>query len=271
VDDDASTEGMPVAWAWSRRALGTVAVLLALLALWQALASLHLFPPYALPAPGAVLAQARSLLTVGYGGESLWADIGVSTLRIALGFVAAVVVGIPIGIGMASSEAIFQAVDPLLQFARPVPPLAYIPLLVAWFGIGELPKVLVILLGTLPVVIISTMSGVRSAPRQWRQVAECLGATPIQTFWHVVLPASLPEVFTGMRVGIGVAWTCLVAAEIIAANAGLGWLVQYAGQEVQIGIIFVGIMAIGLLGYLMELAIRLIEHLAVPWKGHGQV
>lgn len=255
--------------AIARRGLRTLAVLVALVALWQILCSLRWFPSYVLPTPISVWDQTRTLVAFGYGGQSLWSDIGLSTMRIGLGFVVAVVLGVPIGIAMASSEPVFQSVDPLLQFARPVPPLAYIPLLVAWFGIGEFPKVLVIVLGTVPVVIISTISGVRSVPAQWLDVARCLGATKFQLFRHVVLPAALPEIFTGMRVGIGVAWTCLVAAEIIAANAGLGWLVQYAGQEVQIGIIFVGIIVIGLLGYLMELVIRSVERLAVPWKGHG--
>jgi ABC-type nitrate/sulfonate/bicarbonate transport system permease component len=94
-----------------------------------------------------------------------------------------------------------------------------------------------------------------------------LGGNPLQLFRYTILPSALPEVFTGMRVGIGVAWTCLVAAELIAADVGLGWLVQDAGQELQVGMIFVGIIAIGLIGYTMELVIRALERLIVPWKG----
>jgi NitT/TauT family transport system permease protein/taurine transport system permease protein len=126
-----------------------------------------------------------------------------------------------------------------------------------------------ILIGTLPVILISTVSGVRSTPPQRIRVAQCLGATPLQLFWHTILPSALPEIFTGMRIGIGIAWTCLVAAEFIAADAGLGYLVQYAGNQLQVGIIFVGILMIGLLGYIMELLIRGLERVVVPWKGHA--
>jgi NitT/TauT family transport system permease protein/taurine transport system permease protein len=169
---------------------------------------------------------------------------------------------------MARNETIFQIIDPVLQFIRPVPPLSYIPLLVLWLGINEAPKIVLILIGTLPVIIINTISGVRSTPLQRIRVAECLGAKRWQIFFYTVLPSALPEILTGMRVGIGVAWSCLVAAELIAADAGLGWLVQYAGQQLQVGFIFVGIIAIGVLGYVMELIIRGLERLAVPWKGH---
>lgn len=244
-----------------------VLVALALLVLWQLLSLAHVFPAVVLPSPLSVLREIPWLFTTGYGGQTLWTDIWVSTARIAAGFLVAVAVGVPVGLGMASNEFAFQAIDPLLQVARPVPPLAYIPLLVVWFGIGEVSKVLLIMLGTIPVIIISTISGVRATPRQRIQVAQCLGATKVQILRRVILPSALPEIFTGMRVGIGVAWTCLVAAEIIAATAGLGWLVQEAGQEVQVGIIFIAIAVIGLIGYAMEFAIRLVERAVVPWKG----
>jgi ABC-type nitrate/sulfonate/bicarbonate transport system permease component len=240
-----------------------------LLAIWQLLTMFHLFSAVVLPSPLAVVQEIPVLFTTGYGGQTLLTDIWISTARIGVGFLAAVVIGVPIGILMASSDLVFQVIDPLLQFVRPVPPLAYIPLLVFWFGIGEISKGLLILLGTIPVIIINAISGVRSTPPERIRVAQCVGATRMQILRHVVLPSAMPEIFTGMRVGIGVAWTCLVAAEIIAANAGLGWLVQTAGNEVQIGIVFVAITAIGLIGYAMELVIRLFERAAVPWKGRA--
>ncbi|MDA8346979.1 MAG: ABC transporter permease [Thermaerobacter sp.] len=238
-----------------------------MIVVWEVLALLQVFPVVVLPSPLSVAREIPVLFTTGYGGQTLLTDIWVSTARITVGFLVAVCVGVPIGILMASSEIVFQAIDPLLQFIRPVPPLAYIPLLIVWFGIGEVSKGLLIFLGTIPVIVINTISGVRSIPRQRLHVAQCLGATRLQILRYVILPSALPEIFTGMRVGIGVAWTCLVAAEIIAASAGLGWLVQEAGQEVQVGIIFIAITVIGLIGYGMELVIRLIERAAVPWKG----
>jgi NitT/TauT family transport system permease protein/taurine transport system permease protein len=250
------------------RRFATLIALLCAIAIWQIVSVLHVFPPIALPSPTAVWKALVILLSQGYGGVSLYTDIWISVARIAVGFVGAVILGVLIGLAMARNATIFRVIDPFLQFVRPVPPLAYIPLLVVWFGIGELPKVLLILVGTVPVIIIGTISGVKGTPVLRLSVARTLGASEAQIFRYVILPSVLPEIFTAMRVGIGVAWTCLVAAELIAADQGLGWLVQYAGQALQVAIVIVGIIVIGVLGYAMELLIRLAERRAVPWRGH---
>jgi NitT/TauT family transport system permease protein/taurine transport system permease protein len=263
-----STPGKNRAKRGSSQFLVPVLTLVIALIVWQLITAFQLVSPIALPTPLSVWQTLITLLTIGFAGQTIFTDIGVSALRIAVGFVAAVIIGVPLGILMGRSQVIFRVIDPFLQFIRPVPPLAYIPLLVVWFGIGELPKIVLILIGTLPAIIISTVSGVRGTPIQRIRVAQCLGATPLQLFWHTILPSALPEIFTGMRIGIGIAWSCLVAAEFIAADAGLGYLVQYAGNQLQVGIIFVGIIMIGLLGYAMELVIRGLERIAVPWKGH---
>jgi len=257
-----------VSWRHVSRFTTATVVIGALIA-WQVVSDLHVFPPIALPSPIAVWHAFFRLLTKGYGGHSLLEDIWISSLRIAIGFVGAVAAGVPIGLLMARNDTVFRVIDPFLQFGRPVPPLAYIPLLVVWFGIGELPKILLILVGTIPVIIIGTISGVKATPILRISVAQTLGASEGQIFRHVILPSALPEIFTAMRVGIGVAWTCLVAAELIAADQGLGWLVQYAGQALQVAIVIVGIIVIGILGYAMELVIRVIERRVVPWRGHG--
>lgn len=244
-----------------------MAVLLATLALWELCSIFQLFPPIALPPPGAVWQAFVTLFTVGYGGHVIWVDIGMSSLRVAIGFLGALAIGVPLGLMMARVRVIFRIIDPFLQFIRPVPPLAYIPLLVVWFGIGELPKILLILVGTIPVIIIGTISGVRATSPLRLSVARTLGATEGQIFRHVILPSALPEIFTAARVGIGVAWSCLVAAELIAADQGLGWLVQYAGQALQVAVVIAGIIVIGILGYVMELLIRLAENRTVPWRG----
>lgn len=247
--------------------LTTSIVLLAAIALWEVISLLQLFPPIALPPPKAVWNAFVTLFTIGYGGHVMWQDIGISSLRVAVGFLGAVIIGVPLGLLMARVGFVFRVIDPFLQFIRPVPPLAYIPLLVVWFGIGELPKILLILVGTIPVIIIGTISGVKATPPLRLSVARTLGASEGQIFRHVILPSALPEIFTSARVGIGVAWSCLVAAELIAADQGLGWLVQYAGQALQVAVVIAGIIVIGILGYAMELVIRLAENRSVPWRG----
>ena len=247
----------------------TAAVLVASVLIWQAVSMAGVFPSFALPSPVAVWQSLVEILRNGYGGQTLGSDILISCVRIVIGFVGAVVIGVPIGLAMSRNKFVFDIIDPFLQFVRPVPPLAYIPLLVVWFGIGELPKAILILVGTIPVIIIGTMSGVKSTPALRISVARTLGASNAQIFRKVVLPSALPEIFTAMRVGIGVAWTCLVAAELIAASSGLGWLVQFAGQALQVSIVIVGIVIIGLIGYGMELVIRKFENLIVPWRSHN--
>jgi len=234
---------------------------------WWSLSVLGVFPRFALPSPGDVYHAFTSTVSTGYLSVTLQQDLVSSVLRVGVAFLGAVLIGTAVGVLMAESRFIFGLIDPFLQFLRPIPPLAFIPLFVVWFGIGELPKVLLILVSTLPVIIINTISGVRGAPRQRVEVAQCLGATRGEILRHVVLPSALPEIFTGMKVGVGVAWSTLVAAELIAAQRGLGWLVEQAGQELQTAIVVVGIIVIGIVGYLMELAIRSLERAVVPWRG----
>jgi ABC-type nitrate/sulfonate/bicarbonate transport system permease component len=241
----------------------------ALLVIWQAVATWGIVPAWAVPSPWEVLQDGITVAVQGYGGVTLLGHIWTSLQEIGLGFLSALVVGVPLGMMMALSPFWFFTLDPLIQFVRPIPPLAYLPLLVAWFGIDLLPKALLIFICTLPIILLAALSGVRATLPERIRVAQCLGASPRQVFWRVVLPSALPEVFTGMRVGIGVAWTCLVAAEMIAATRGLGWLILNASQELELGYVFVGIFVIGLIGYAMDLLIRLAEAWWVPWKGRA--
>jgi NitT/TauT family transport system permease protein/taurine transport system permease protein len=251
---------------WRRRSGYAIAFALAI-GIWWLLTAVRAFPVFALPSPVDVYHAFVTTTTTGYLSVTLQQDLLASLVRVGIAFVGAVVLGTIIGVVMAESRVIFGLIDPFLQFLRPIPPLAFIPLFVVWFGIGELPKVLLILVATLPVIIISTISGVRDTPRQRLEVAQCLGASRSEILRHVVLPSALPAIFTGMKVGVGVAWSTLVAAELIAAQSGLGWLVEQAGQELQTAIVVIGIIVIGIVGYLMELTIRSLEAAVVPWRG----
>jgi NitT/TauT family transport system permease protein/taurine transport system permease protein len=254
---------------FAHRVVTTILVLAGAVAAWSIINASHIFPPFAVPSPIAVWHAFTLTWTHGYLQKTLGQDIMASLLRVSVGFVCAVVLGVPLGLAMAESTFVHRVLDPFLQLGRPIPPLAYIPLFVVWFGLGEFPKVLLILVGTLPVIVISTIGGVRSIPPQRYEVARSLGAKPRQLFTRVTLPSVLPEIFTGMRVGVGVAWSTLVAAELIAASVGLGWLVEQAANQLQTAIVVAAIIVIGVLGYAMELTIRIIERLVVPWRGQS--
>lgn len=251
------------------RLLRTVFVIGTVLVGWEVMSRLHLVSPVFFPPPSAIWQALLDFLRTGFYGSTLLGNVLASVARVLVGFVVAVVIGIPLGLVMARSDTVYDIIDPILEFIRPVPPLAYIPLLVVWFGIGELPKIVLIAVGTLPMIVFSTVAGVRSTSAQRVSVARCLGASEWQVFWHVYLRSSLPEIFTGLRVGVGIAWSSLVAAELIAAQAGLGWMISIAGRELQVAYIFIGIVLIGALGYLMDLCVRLIESVLVPWRAHS--
>lgn len=244
-------------------------VAVTLVLVWAGVAASGIFPKIYVPSPLRVVRDSAALATSGFAGVTLLTDVLASVGRISAGFIAAILVGVPIGFWMATSEIVFAAIDPMLQFLRPIPPLAYIPIMIIWFGIGELSKVILIFFCTIPIIIISAMSGVRGTQETRLRVARCFGATRWQIFRYVILPSALPEIFTGMRVAIGVAWTCLVAAEMIASQSGLGAMIHTAGNEIRTGVVFVGIIFIGLIGYTMELIIRLIEKRVIPWKGQA--
>ncbi len=245
-----------------------VAVLAASLVAWQAIAASHVFPSFTFPSPANTYDAFLQTLHHGYQGSTLLADLAISLERVSIAYVGAVVIGVVLGFAMTQSRVVFTVVDPYLQFLRPIPPLAYIPLFVVWFGIGEMPKVLLILVSTVPVIVINTINGVRSTPNYRIELARNLGANRRQILIRVIFPSSLPDIFTGMKVAIGVAWSTLVAAELIAASRGLGWLIEQAGTELQTGIVVTGIIVIGVLGYLMDVGIRLLERLVIPWRDY---
>lgn len=247
-------------WSWTSS-------IFVLLAVWQITALLLIHKPSVFPSLPMILNAGIELIKNGFQGQTLSSDIIASVIRITLGFGLAVVLGVLIGFLMIVSRTISHLMDPWLQFLRPIPPLAYIPLLIVWFGIGATPKILTIIVGTIPVIILGTIGGARSVPLDSIRGAQSLGANRLQVLRLVTFHSTLPEIFTAMRTGIGIAWTYLVAAELIAARSGLGWLVQNAAQSLSISTVLAAIVIIGALGYAMDGVIRITEFFIVPWKG----
>ncbi len=238
-----------------------------LLLLWQVVTWLEWLPPLFLPSPATVCNKAVEVVTEGFGGATLWIHTWTSMQRVFGAFFLALVTAIPIGILMGVNRFVRGIFDPPLEFYRPIPPLAYLPLMVIWFGIGEETKIIVIFLAIFAPMALNARAGVRSVSIEQIHAAYSMGATRAQVIWHVILKGALPEILTGMRIGIGFGWTTLVAAELVAAQAGLGAMIQQASDFLGTEVVFLGIVAIGVIAYVFDLLMRLLEHWWVPWKG----
>ena len=157
--------------------------------------------------------------------------------------------------------------DPIVEFMRPIPPLALIPLIILWFGIGEFAKIFLLFLASLFIMTIAARSGVANVRVSKIHAAYSLGATRFQILRHVILPNALPEIFTGLRTAIGVCWGTVVAAELVAADRGVGSMIMIAKNFLQTDTVVIGIAIIGIIGYAIELVMRWLERVLVPWRG----
>jgi taurine transport system permease protein len=235
---------------------------------WWAVTYFGLIEPLFLPSPQAVAKRGWLVLSQGYMDSSLWQHLAASLQRIGLGLLAAVLTAIPLGIAIGRYRIARGIFDPLIEFYRPIPPLAYLPLIVIWCGIGELSKVLLIFLAIFAPIAISTATGVRNVDPSKIRAAQSLGASQAQLIRYVILPSALPEILTGIRIGLGVGWSTLVAAELIAATSGLGFMVQSAAQFLVTDVVILGILVIALIAFSLEMGLRALQRKLVPW--HGQ-
>lgn len=244
-------------------------VIVALIFFWWAITYAGFIKPLFLPSPMGVVNALVTMLKDGFTGVSFWEHTWVSTLRVFGAFLLACVIGIPLGIAMGMNPVARGIFDPPIEFYRPIPPLAYLPLMIIWFGIDELSKVLLIFLSVLAPLVLGAHAGVRSAAIEQIHAAYSFGATRWQVIRMVVLPAAMPEIFTAMRVGIGFGWTTLVAAEMVAATSGLGYTVLSASRFLQTDIVIMGIVVIAIIAYAFDHSVRFVERRVVPWKGRG--
>ena len=245
----------------------SLATVLAILGLWLIATRAGWVKPLFLPAPASILSAFGQAWTGAIDGAPLALHVRDSLLRVVGAFALAVLLGIPAGLAMGTNRIARGILDLLIEFYRPLPPLAYLPLMIIWFGIGELSKVLLIFLACLAPVALAARAGVRSASIDQINAARALGANRWQVLRHVVFPAALPEILIGLRIGMGVGWTTLVAAEMVAAQAGLGQLVLNASNFLRTDVVLMGILVIGLFAGLFELGMRCLERVLVPWRG----
>lgn len=245
----------------------SVVTVIVLFALWFLVTNMGWVKPLFLPSPQAVLQQFYEYLTGQANDKPLWQHFMASMLRVFSAFALACVTAIPVGIAMGMSRVARGIFDPPLEFYRPLPPLAYLPLIIIWFGIDEVPKVLLIFLSCFAPLALAARSGMRSASQEQINAAYSMGASYMQVIRHVILPSALPDILVGMRIAIGFGWTTLVAAEMVAANMGLGQMVLNASNFLRTDIVIMGIIVIGVVAYLFDLLMRWLERRLVPWKG----
>jgi taurine transport system permease protein len=255
---------VPGAGSSLRISIMTIAVLLLA---WTVVTNAGWIKPLFLPSPQAVFQQFMEYLTGAANDKPLWQHFVASMGRVFAAFALAVVTAVPVGIAMGMSRVARGIFDPPIEFYRPLPPLSYLPLIIIWFGIDELPKVLLIFLSCFAPLALAARSGMKSASQEQINAAYSMGASYSQIIRHVILPSALPEILVGMRIAIGFGWTTLVAAEMVAANVGLGQMVLNASNFLRTDIVIMGIVVIGVVAYLFDLLMRWVEKRLVPWKG----
>lgn len=249
-----------------RLALSALSVFSVLL-LWFLITALHLVPALFLPSPQAVWQKFLEVSQQGFMKATLWQHLAASISRVLFALLSAIAIGVPVGLWMGLNKYARAVLDPLVELLRPIPPLAYLPLLVIWFGIGETTKILLIFFSILAPVIISSTHGVISHQLNRERAALSLGATQAQVFWKVILPTALPHILTGIRIGLGVGWSTLVAAELVAADRGIGFMVQSAAQFLITDTVILGIIVIAVVAVSFELFLRWLQQQLSPWYG----
>ncbi|QNM95763.1 taurine ABC transporter permease TauC [Chitinimonas koreensis] len=247
----------------------SLATVLALLFAWWLVTWQGWIAPLFLPPPQAVLLKAWTVGRDGFMDATLGQHLGASLGRIGAALLAAVLLGVPAGLAIGLSRVARGIFDPLIELYRPVPPLAYLPLIVIWFGIGEPAKVLLIYLAIFAPIAVATAAAVRAVDQGRLRAARSLGASRAQLVWRVVLPSALPDILTGIRIGLGAGWSTLVAAELVAATRGLGFMVQSAAQFLVTDVVLLGIAVIALVAFALELGLRALQRRFVPWHGRA--
>ena len=244
-------------------------VIIGLLFIWWLVTQAGWIKPLFLPSPMDVVDAFTEVLRNGFTGASLWEHTWISTARVFGAFLLACVVGIPLGIAMGMSPVARGIFDPPIEFYRPIPPLAYLPLMIIWFGIDETSKVLLIFLSVFAPVALGARAGVKSAAIEQIHAAYSFGATRWQVIRLIIVPSAMPEIITAMRIGIGFGWTTLVAAEMVAATSGLGYMVLTASKFLQTATVIMGIVVIAAIAYAFDHLMRFVERRVVPWKGRA--
>jgi len=239
------------------------------IAVWAIATEGGFIKPIFLPSPLDVVQRLIDITVDGFAGATLVEHLNASLVRIFGAFILACLIGIPLGITIGCNRVFRGIFDPLIEFYRPLPPLAYLPLIIIWLGIDESSKVTLIFLAMLSPIVLSARAGVTSVRIEQIQVAYSMGATPWQVITQVIARGAMPDIMTGMRIAIGFGWTTLVAAEMVAAERGIGFMVLNASEFLVTDVVIAGIIVIGIIAYCFDLLMRYLEAKLIPWKGYN--
>lgn len=241
--------------------------LLVFLGVWEALVSSGLIDPFFLPAPSQVLERMRALAT---GPDAvLWHDVRMSATRVLAGFALSAAVGVPFGLVMGVSPVVRAALNPIISIIRPLPALSWIPLSMLWLGIDEQQKYAIVFMGSFASVLVYTTDATMRVDNTLVLAARNLGAGHFQVLRHVVLPGALPNILSGLKVVLAIAWTCVISAEMVGANSGLGFRIWTAKEWSDTGQVLVGMISISVTVLLLDILFRFVERLVVPWEKRG--
>jgi taurine transport system permease protein len=251
---------------WQVLVFGAVG-LLTFLGGWELLVRLGFIDPFFLPAPSTVLERMAQL--AGGPEAVLWTDIEMSASRVLTGFVLSALVGIPLGLLMGMSSVVRAALNPIISIIRPLPALSWIPLSMLWLGIDEQQKYAIVFMGSFASVLVYTTDATLRVDQTLIAAAQNLGANRLQVIRHVVLPGALPNILSGLKVVLAIAWTCVISAEMVGANSGLGFRIWTAKEWSDTGQVLVGMLCISLTVLLLDILFRAVERLLLPWQREG--
>ena len=245
----------------------TIASIFFVLLIWFLSTNLNWVSPLFVPSPQRVLRVFRDIMVNGYQGTPFAMHLLSSMRRLLVACFIAIASGVTLGLASGYNHKLKAFVEPIIGFYRPLPPLAYYTLLILWMGIGDPSKIMLLFLAAFAPIYLSCVSAVLNMKQDYINSAYMLGTSKVQVFFKVLFPACLPGIFTGIRTGVGASYTTLVAAEMVAAISGIGWMTLDASRFLRHDIVFFGIIVMGITGAALDFLLKYVESKIVPWKG----
>ena len=237
-------------------------LLFALIAVWEFASEKGYINPLILPSPKSIVQCFLALIEDG----SLSKNLIISSKRVLTGYAISSVLALILGIWIGLSPRFKQMTDLIIQILKPIPPISWIPLVILWFGIGESSKVFLIFIGGFFTILVNVVDGIRRIDVKLIELANAMVIPRMKYILQIVIPYAAPNIFTGLRVGLGQSWMCVVAAELVASSTGLGYMIMYARQFGQTDVVIVGMLMIGIIGKLMDSILMAIEKSVIRWK-----